>query len=113
MFGDKMNVMSLLKNAKNIEKMMQQAQEELEKVEVTGESGAGAVKVLMNAKHVIKTIHVDDDIYNESKEVALELVIAAINHAGNQVADIAKSKMMNPGDLLGSMGIDEDGKDNN
>ena len=56
MFGDKMNIMSLLKNAKNIEKMMSQAQEELEKIEITGEAGAGAVKVIMNAKHTIKSI---------------------------------------------------------
>ena len=108
MFGDKMNLMSLLKNAKNIEKMMSQAQEELEKIEVTGEAGAGAVTVVMNAKHTIKSIHVDDEIYNESKEVTLELIQGALNHASQQVAEIAQSKMMNPGDLFNSMSDGDD-----
>ncbi|HAG62191.1 MAG: nucleoid-associated protein, YbaB/EbfC family [Legionellales bacterium] len=108
MFGDKMNIMSLLKNAKNIEKMMSQAQEELEKIEITGEAGAGAVTVVMNAKHTIKSIHVDDEIYNESKEVTLELIQGALNHASQQVAEIAQSKMMNPGDLFNSMSDGDD-----
>ncbi|MBV53554.1 MAG: nucleoid-associated protein, YbaB/EbfC family [Coxiellaceae bacterium] len=108
MFGDKMNIMSLLKNAKNIEKMMSQAQEELEKIEITGEAGAGAVKVIMNAKHTIKSIYVDDEIYNESKEATLELIQGALNHASQQVAEIAQSKMMNPGDLFGSMSDGDD-----
>ncbi len=108
MFGDKMNIMSLLKNSKNIEKMMSQAQEELEKIEITGEAGAGAVKVIMNAKHTIKSIHVDDEIYNESKEVTLELIQGALNHASQQVAEVAQSKMMNPGDLFNSMSDGDD-----
>ena len=108
MFGDKMNLMSLLKNAKNIEKMMNQAQEELEKIEVTGEAGAGAVTVVMNAKHTIKSIQVDDEIYNESKEVTLELIQGALNHASQQVAEIAQSKMMNPGGLFNSMSDGDD-----
>ena len=108
MFGDKMNIMGLLKNAKNIEKMMHQAQEELEKIEITGEAGAGAVKVVMNAKHVIRSIHVDDEVYQESKEVTLELLQGALNHANSQVSEIAQSKMMNPGDLFGAMGNTDD-----
>ena len=108
MFGGKMgDIMSLMKNAKNIEKMMKKAQEELEHITVIGEAGAGAVKVEMNAKHELLSIHVDDDIYTESKSVALDLIQAAINHANAQVAEVAQSKMMNPADLLGSFNMDD------
>ena len=112
MFGGKMgDIMSLMKNAKNIEKMMKKAQEELEHITVIGEAGAGAVKVEMNAKHELLSIHVDDEIYKESKLVALDLIQAAMNHANAQVAEVAQSKMMNPADLLGSFNMgDEDTK---
>jgi|GEM_PF-1532172 nucleoid-associated protein EbfC len=112
MFGGKMgDIMSLMKNAKNIEKMMKQAQDELQHIRITGEAGAGAVTVETDARHTIHSITVDDSVYNESKEVTLDLIIAAINHANKQAEEIAQSKMMNPGDLFGSMMNDTEEKD--
>ncbi|MCH9770511.1 MAG: YbaB/EbfC family nucleoid-associated protein, partial [Gammaproteobacteria bacterium] len=50
MLGDKFNLMGLLKNAGKIQGMVEGAQSELEKIEVTGEAGAGAVTATINAR---------------------------------------------------------------
>jgi len=99
--GDKLNFLSMIKNAKKMQGMMEQAQEELAKVNVTGEAGAGAVKVMMSAKFVVKKVEIDDEILKEDKEVVEELIAAAINDANRKVEEITKSKMMDFGDLMG------------
>ena len=97
-----MNIMKLLKNASKIESMMKEAQEELESTVITGEAGAGAVKVTMNAKHMIRGIDIDDEIYKD-KEIAMELLIGALNNASEQIETITKSKLMNAGDMFGDV----------
>lgn len=108
MLGDKFNISSLLKGAKKIQEMMEQAQEELSKIEVIGESGAGAVKITMNAKHFAHKIEIEDSIYQEPKEILEELIIAAINDASNKIEAIAKSKLADTGKMFGGFGSDED-----
>ena len=95
MFG-KFNLNGLMKNA-------QQLQEELEKVQVTGESGAGAVVVHMNAKHNVSQIQLSDDIMTEPKDVLEELIAAAFNNAASKVEKVSKEKMMDMSSLLGGM----------
>ena len=51
MLGSKLNFGALLKNAKKMQQMMEDTQGELSKIEVNGESGAGAVKAVVTAKH--------------------------------------------------------------
>ena len=100
MVGDKFNFGNIMKSAKKMQEMMEKAQEELAKVEVTGEAGAGAVKVIMNARHYIKNIAIDNEILNESKEVLEDLIAAAINDATQKVEAVAKEKMMSAGNLF-------------
>ena len=112
MLGDKFNLGGLMKSAKKVQEMMEKAQEELAKVEVTGESGAGAVKVTVNAQHFAKNIEIDPEIFKESKEVLEELIAAAINDATQKVDKITKSKMLDAGKILGSVSsTDEDDKE--
>ena len=100
MFGNKFNLGSIMKNAKQMQEMMGKAQEELAKIEVNGESGAGAVKVTMNARHYLKSVTIEDDILKESKEVLEDLIAAAINDATQKVETVAKSKMMDTSKLF-------------
>ena len=46
----------LLQQAKKMQEQMQKAQEELARMEVTGEAGAGLVKVTINGKHEVKKV---------------------------------------------------------
>ncbi|WP_372810687.1 YbaB/EbfC family nucleoid-associated protein, partial [Litorivivens sp.] len=48
------NLKDLMKQAGQMQEQMQKAQEELARQEVTGEAGAGMVKVTMNGRHDVK-----------------------------------------------------------
>ena len=93
-------------------KNAQQLQAELEKVQVTGESGAGAVIVEMNAKHTVSRVQLSDEIIQEPKEVLEELIAAAFNNAASKVEAVSKEKMMDMSSLLGGiMGGNKDQED--
>lgn len=113
MFGDKFNLGGLgglMKSAKKVQEMMEKAQEELAKVEVTGESGAGAVKVTVNARHFAKNVEIDPEILKESKDILEELIAAAINDATQKVEEVTKSKMMDAGQILGAIPTEDEDK---
>lgn len=111
MFGDKFNFGALLKNAKKMQQMMEDTQGELAKIEIAGESGGGAVKVILTARHDVKNISIDDDILKEDKKILEDLVAAAFNDASRKVEKITKEKMMDASKLFGGMaGNDEDDK---
>lgn len=109
MLGNLGKLGSLMKNAKKIQEQMEKAQAELEKLIVTGEAGAGAIKVIMTAKNVVQQVVIDDEILKESKEILQDLIVAAINDANQKAAHEMKSRMMdleglaggNLGDLFG------------
>ena len=63
----KFNLGSLLKNAKKMQEMMQEAQNKLECTEVIGESGAGAIKVKMSGRYIAKKVDISDEILKEDK----------------------------------------------
>lgn len=105
MFGDKFNlgnIASLMKNAGKIQDMLKEGQEKLAKTEVTGEAGAGAVKVTVNAQNYVKKIDIDDETFNEGKAIVEELVTAAINDATAKVEKI-KEEMMSSSDIFGDI----------
>ncbi|MEY4295829.1 MAG: hypothetical protein RLY82_1517, partial [Pseudomonadota bacterium] len=52
----------LMKQAQNMQDNMKKAQEELGTIEVTGESGAGLVKVTMTCKHDVKRVQIDPSL---------------------------------------------------
>ena len=108
MFGDKLNLGSLLKNAKKMQEMVEQTQNELKNTEVTGDAGAGAVKIVMNARHEAKSLEIEDDIIKEDKTVLQDLIIAAINDASKKVEKITQSKMMDASKMFGGGKSDDE-----
>jgi DNA-binding YbaB/EbfC family protein len=104
MFGDKLNFGALLKNAKKMQQMMEDTQGELAQIEVFGEAGAGAVKAVVTARHVVKSISIDDEILKEDKAIIEELIAAALNDASAKAEKIMQEKMMDASKLFGGMG---------
>ena len=51
---------NLMKQAQAMQANLQKAQEELAKMEITGESGGGLVKVVMTGRHDVKRVSIDD-----------------------------------------------------
>jgi DNA-binding YbaB/EbfC family protein len=81
----KSNMSDLMQQAQKMQADMQKAQEELANAEVQGESGAGLVQVIMNGRHDVKRVSIDDTVLSEDKEVLEDLLAAAVNDAVRKV----------------------------
>lgn len=84
---------NLMKQAQAMQAKVQKLQEELADTEVTGESGAGLVKVTMTCKHEVRSVRLDDSVLSEDKELLEDLLAAAVNDALKRVADTTQDKM--------------------
>jgi len=84
---------NLMKQAQKMQENMQKAQEEVANMVVTGESGAGLVKVEMNGRHDVKRINLDESLMEEDKEILEDLVAAAVNDAVRKVESTTQEKM--------------------
>jgi nucleoid-associated protein EbfC len=83
----------LMKQAQAMQERMQKVQEEMAAMEVSGESGAGLVKVTMNGRHEVRRVNIDPSLLAEDKEVLEDLVAAACNDAVRRVAAEQQEKM--------------------
>jgi len=72
---------------------LKKAQEELASIEVTGESGAGMVKVVMTCRHDVRSIEIQDELMKDEKAVVEDLVAAAVNDAVRKVEKTTQEKM--------------------
>ncbi|WP_336366642.1 YbaB/EbfC family nucleoid-associated protein [Marinobacter sp. C2H3] len=96
------NMGDLMKKAQQMQEQMQQAQEEMAKAEVTGESGAGLVKVIMNGRHDVRKVDIDPSLMSEEREVLEDLLAAAINDAVRRVEAHQKDRMSG---MMSGMGM--------
>ena len=83
----------LMKQAQQVQERMQEMQEEVARLEVTGESGAGMVKVVMNGRHEVRRVEIDDSLLSEDKSMMEDLVAAACNDAVHKVERVQQEKM--------------------
>ena len=72
---------------------LKKAQDELATIEVTGESGAGLVKVTMTCKHDVKRVTIDPSLLAEDKDMLEDLVAAAFNAAVRKAEETSQEKM--------------------
>lgn len=86
-------MVNLMKQAQKVQEDMQKAQEELASAEVTGESGAGMVKIVMTGRHDVKHVDIDPSLMEEDKEMLEDLLAAAVNDAVRKVEANNKEKM--------------------
>jgi DNA-binding YbaB/EbfC family protein len=93
---------NLMKQAQKMQEQLQQAQAKLADAEVTGESGAGLVKVTMNGRHDVKRVELDDSIMEEDKEMLEDLLAAAVNDAVRKIEQRNQEQM---GKLTAGMGL--------
>ena len=82
----------LMKQAQQMQADMQKAQEEMASLTVTGESGAGMVKITMTCKHELKSLEIDDSLVGDDKEMLEDLIIAAFNDAVRRVEKTVQEK---------------------
>ena len=82
----------LMKQAQAMQDNLKKAQDELGNVEVTGESGAGLVKVLMTCKHDVKRVTIDPSLLADDKDMLEDLVAAAFNAAVRKAEETSPRK---------------------
>ncbi len=104
--GQMGDMAKMMKAAQEMQKKMAALQEEMHKVTVTGESGAGLVKAVCTVKGELKSLDIDPSIFNaDDKEVVEDLILAAIKDAQAKAGDKAKEEM---GKITEGMGLPKD-----
>ncbi|EAS43810.1 nucleoid-associated protein, YbaB/EbfC family [Photobacterium profundum] len=92
MFG-KGGMGNMMKQAQQMQERMQKMQEEVANMEVTGESGAGLVKVTITGNHSVRRVQLDDSLMEDDKDMLEDLIAAAFNDASRRVEETQKEKM--------------------
>jgi len=87
------NMGNLMKQAQQMQDRMQKMQAEVAASEVTGEAGAGMVKVVMTGSHSLRRVTIDPSLMSDDKEMLEDLIAAAVNDAVRRVEEMTKDKM--------------------
>ena len=92
----------LMKQAQQMQENMKKAQEEMASLTVTGESGAGMVRIVMTCRHQVQSLDIDDSLIGDDKEMLEDLVTAAFNDAIRRVESTVQEKFSG---LTSGMGL--------
>ena len=82
----------LMQQAQKMQEEMQKTQEELARMEVSGEAGGGLVKVNMTGKYAVRRIQIDPSLLDD-REMLEDIVTAAVNDAVNRLAAAMQERM--------------------
>jgi nucleoid-associated protein EbfC len=83
----------IMKQAQQVQEDLQKKQEEIANTEVSGESGAGMVKIVMTGRHDVKRVEIDPALLKDDKEMLEDLIAAAVNDANRRVEKLSQDKM--------------------
>ena len=82
----------LMKQAQEMQANMKKAQEEMALLTVTGESGAGMVRITMTCQHQVQSVEIDDTLVGDDKEMLEDLITAAFNDSIRKVEKMVQEK---------------------
>jgi DNA-binding YbaB/EbfC family protein len=88
------DLMKMMKQAQEIQGRMQQMQEELAALEVSGQSGAGLVRITLNGKGEMRSVKIDSSLMKpDDVEIVEDLVLAAFQDAKGKVEGEMQKRM--------------------
>jgi len=103
---NKGNMTQLLKQARDVQKKIEEVQNELDDLTIEGDSGGGMVKVVVNGKQQLLELTIDQDAIKEDKELLEDLIISAVNNALSKSLEESQNRMNAvTGNMLGGMNI--------
>ena len=80
------NFNNMMKQAQELQNKMSEAQKKVEQLEAEGTSGGGLIKIIIDGKNLVKSLHIDDSLINsEEKEILEDLIVAAFNDAKEKI----------------------------
>jgi len=89
------DLMGMMKQAKQLQSKMQEMQDQVAALEVTGTSGAGLVEVKLSGKGLMKAMKIDPSLIKpDDAEILEDLLVAAHNDAraklDTRIAELAQ-----------------------
>jgi len=87
------NLNDLMQQAKKMQEQMQKSQEAAAQRSVTGESGAGLVKIELVGRYDARRVMLSDELLKEDKGIIEDLIAAAINDAVKKLDDGNKDSL--------------------
>ena len=88
----KFDMGDILRQVREFQARAEKIQQEIAEMEVTGEAGAGLVKVVMTGRHDIKSLVIDPTVYESGQEMLQDLIAAAVNDANRRVEKAQQEK---------------------
>ena len=81
------------KKAQQVQEGAKQLQDELEQMEIVGESGGGLIKVVVSGNQEPKRVEVSPEALNEGADVLSDLVTVAMKDAYNKSTATMRERM--------------------
>jgi len=92
-----------MKQAQEMKKKMEEAQDKLKDIIVDASVGGGMVTVKMNCKMDVTDIEINEEVIKaEEKEILKDLLISAFNEAKRKAESVAQEEM---GKITGGMNL--------
>jgi DNA-binding YbaB/EbfC family protein len=86
--------LKIMQQAQQMQGRLQQVQEELGRLTVTGAAGGGMVTAEADGKGTVRRVKIDPTVVNPADVEMLEdLVVVAVSEAQKKAAELAQSKM--------------------
>ncbi len=88
------DIMGMMKQVQQLQARMQKVQEELQALEVSGQSGGGMVLVTLNGKGEARAVKIDQSLMKPDEvEILEDLILAAFQDAKSKVEATMQDKM--------------------
>lgn len=89
-----MDIKNLMRQAQEMQKKMQLAQEEIAKTQYEGVSGGGMVLAVMSGDGVVKKLTIDSELVKvEEKDILEDLIVVAINDAKKKADEASNNSL--------------------
>ncbi|MEL6722088.1 MAG: YbaB/EbfC family nucleoid-associated protein [Pseudomonadota bacterium] len=83
---------NIMQQAQKMQAELKKVQAELAEAEIEGQAGGGMVSIVMNGRHEVCQVHIDDALLTD-KEMLEDLVAAAMNDAVHKLEDETSEQM--------------------
>ena len=101
--GGAANMQKQMQQMQAVQRMMEEKQAEIDKMEATATSGGGAVTVTVNGTKQLTSIEIKQDVVDpDDVEMLQDLIMVATNEALRQIEEISQGEMNK---LTGSLGL--------
>ncbi|PHX97481.1 MAG: YbaB/EbfC family nucleoid-associated protein [Gemmatimonadetes bacterium] len=88
------DILKLMQQAQQMQSRLQEIQDQLQKVTVTGSSGGGMVRVEADGKGTVRRVKIDPSVVNPADVEMLEdLVAVAVGEAQRKATELAQGEM--------------------